>query len=68
METLGYRLKDRRKSFNLTQKDIAELLHINQVTYQGYEKDKHKPDIDTLAMLADILHTSTDYLIGRYTH
>ena len=66
METLGNRLKIRRDTLNLTQKQIAEKLNINQVTYLGYEKDKHKPDIDTLSKLADILHTSIDYLAGRY--
>ncbi len=67
METLGSRLKARRKECELTQVQIAEKLNINQVTYLGYEKDKHKPDVDTLAKLADILHTSTDYLLGRYS-
>lgn len=66
METLGYKLKSKRKSKKLTQQKIAEKLNINRVTYQGYETDKHKPDIDTLSKLADILETSTDYLLGRY--
>ncbi len=66
MESLGGRLKDRRTTMKLTQVQIAKLLDINQVTYQGYEKDKHYPDIFTLSKLADILHTSTDYLLGRY--
>lgn len=66
METLGYKIKSKRKSKKLTQQKIAEKLNINRVTYQGYETDKHKPDIDTLSKLADILETSTDYLLGRY--
>lgn len=66
MNTFGKRLKFRRKELNLTQKIIAERLNINRVTYQGYEADKHKPDIETLARIADELQTSTDYLLGRY--
>lgn len=66
METLGYKLKSKRKSKKLTQQKIAEKLNINRVTYQRYETNKHKPDIDTLSKLADILETSTDYLLGRY--
>ena len=50
----------------LTQTQIAEKLNISQVTYLGYEKDKHLPDIKTLALLAEELHTSMDYLAGRY--
>ena len=66
MRTVGERLKKNRKSQKMTQQDLADLLNINRVTYQGYESDKHKPDIDTLAKLADVLHTSTDYLLGRF--
>lgn len=66
METLGYKIKRKRKSKKLTQQKITEKLNINRVTCQGYETDKHKPDIDTLSKLADILETSTDYLLGRY--
>lgn len=66
METLGNRLKTERKKQNMTQEEMSKLLNINRVTYQGYESDKHKPDIDTLSKLADVLKTSTDYLLGRY--
>lgn len=66
METLGNRLKAKRKAMKMTQEEISKKLNIHQVTYQGYEAGKHKPDIDTLAKLADILETSTDYLLGRY--
>lgn len=65
-ETIGTRLKKRRKELNLNQNDIAEKLNINRVTYQGYESDKHKPDIDTLVKLADIFQLSIDYIAGRY--
>lgn len=68
METLGNRLKSKRKSKKITQVKISKQLNIHQVTYQGYEADKHKPDIDTLSKLADILETSTDYLLGRYSN
>ena len=66
MNTLGNRLKQGRQKLNLTQQGIADLLGLNRVTFQGYEKDKHLPDVYTLAKLADILQTSTDYLLGRY--
>jgi transcriptional regulator with XRE-family HTH domain len=66
METLGTRLRKRRKELDLTQEELSNKISINRVTYQGYESDRHKPDVDTLSKLADILHTSTDYLLGRY--
>lgn len=66
LKTFGNRLKERRKELNFTQETLSKALNINRVTYQGYETDKHKPDIETLVKLADILHTSTDFLLGRY--
>jgi transcriptional regulator with XRE-family HTH domain len=67
METFGLRLKERRNLHRLTQSQVAEQLNINQVTYQGYEKDKHKPDIDTVVKLAKLFQTTTDYLLGMYS-
>ena len=67
METIGNRLKTERKKQKLTQTEISSMLKITQATYNGYERDKHLPDIITLCKLADILKTSTDYLLGRYT-
>lgn len=66
MATLGQRMKQRRKKLNKSQQQIADLLHISQGTYNGYENDKHKPDIETLSKIADIMETSMDYLMGRY--
>ena len=66
MQTLGQRLKQCRLKSKFIQQDIAEQLDINRTTYHGYEADKHLPDVYTLAKLADILQTSTDYLLGRY--
>ena len=67
MATLGQRMKEiRKEKLKISQVEIAKKLNINQVTYQGYETDKHKPDIETLAKIADIMQTSMDYLMGRY--
>ena len=66
METIGTRLKKRRIELNMKQSDIAKILNINRVTYQGYESDKHKPDIDTLVKIADTYQLSLDYITGRF--
>jgi len=66
LEKLATKLKVERTNKNLTQFEIADILKINRVTYQGYEKGKHDPNLDTLIKLADFYKTSTDYLLGRY--
>lgn len=66
MKTIGTKLKYLRNLKNLKQEDVAEMLDINRVTYQGYEKDKHIPDIFMLCKIADIYFVSLDWLAGRY--
>ena len=62
-ETLGARLKILREKSGMTQEEIAAICNIHQATY----KDRRKPDLETLTKLADVLQTSTDYLLGRYS-
>jgi transcriptional regulator with XRE-family HTH domain len=50
---------------NMTKKEVAELLRIDQSTYGKYELGKREPDAEMLQRLADIYRTSVDYLLGR---
>lgn len=43
---------------------IAEKAGIARSTYAGYETQDRFPPIETLTKLAEILNTSTDYLVG----
>ena len=68
MIILSTRLKQLRKERRMTQQNIADHLGINVRTYQYYESDTdkaHRPDLETLVVLADLYHVSVDYLIGR---
>jgi transcriptional regulator with XRE-family HTH domain len=66
MNTIGTRLKERRKELKLTQQDIANMINKTRETYCRYELGTLNPDIETLAKIADIFKVSVDYLIGRY--
>jgi transcriptional regulator with XRE-family HTH domain len=66
MDILSERLKEERQKQNLTQKEVADKLHVDRVTYTNWELGKHKPDLDQIKEIADIFKTSVDYLIGRY--
>ena len=68
MIILCKRLKELRKEKGLTQKNVADYLGINMRTYQYYEgkDDKaHRPDLETLVILADYFDVTLDYLVGR---
>jgi transcriptional regulator with XRE-family HTH domain len=58
------RIRDLREDSDLTQKEIAEYLHIRQNTYSQYENGQRQLPIDVLIALARYYHTSTDYLLG----
>lgn len=45
---LGERLSKLRKERNLTQKDVANRLHITRSTYAQYEIDRRVPEYATL--------------------
>ena len=58
------RIRDLREDMDLTQKDIAEYLHIKQNTYSQYENGQRQLPIDSLIALARFYKTSTDYILG----
>jgi len=58
------RIRDLREDNDLTQKEIAEYLHIAQNTYSQYETGQRQLPIDVLIALARYYKTSTDYILG----
>lgn len=59
------RLKQLRQKKRLTQQEIADLVHVNRVTYTNWEKGKREPNFENLIKLADTLNTTTDFLLGK---
>jgi len=58
-------LKELRKDKGLTQKDMGDMLGISQSTYCDYENGVRRMPLAMLCYLADVLSTSTDYILGR---
>ena len=63
--TLGQKLKKLRTDKNLTQKDLADQLHVTFQTISKWENDENEPDIFTLKELAKLYDCSVDYLISE---
>ena len=57
-------LRTLREDRDLSQKDMAELLHIHQTTYSDYELGNLNIPIPVLKKLALYFDTSIDYLLG----
>lgn len=62
---LGKRIRILRENRNLTQKQLAEKLHIPNQNISNYERGFRQPDYETLQKIADFFDVSTDYLLGR---
>ena len=58
------RIRDLREDHDLTQREVAEYLHIKQNTYSQYENGQRQIPIEALIALAKFYKTSTDYILG----
>lgn len=58
------RITELRKRRNYTQQQVADYLGISRGAYANYEIGNREPDADTLAKLAELYDTTTDYILG----
>jgi transcriptional regulator with XRE-family HTH domain len=65
MNMFSTRLRASRKRKNLSQEQLAKLVNTTKATISNYENQYSTPSNDTLVKLANILETTTDYLLGR---
>lgn len=59
------RLRQLREEMGLTQKQVAQYLMYAQSTYSKYEREERSLPMSAAVKLADLYHTSIDYLAGR---
>ncbi len=64
MNTIGRRITQLRKEQGMTQEELAQKLDVSSQAVSKWENDVSCPDISILPQLADILHTTTDYLLS----
>ena len=59
------KIKDLREDHDLSQKEVAKILNISQVTYSYYEIGKRNIPLYLLIKLADYYNVTLDYIVGR---
>lgn len=64
-KNMAERLIELREKNNLSQTAVANRIGVTPALISAYEKTERNPSIDRLISLADIYHTSTDYILGR---
>ena len=60
---LGRRIKELRKTRNITQQDLAEMLGVSYQAISRWENNITSPDITALPVLANIFNVTVDYLL-----
>ncbi len=61
----GQRVRELRKSKNLTQQKLADMINVTKVSICCYEKGTRTPNLETFIDLVEKLDTTPDYLLGR---
>lgn len=59
-----YNIRSLREDNDWTQQYVAERLGVNRRTYSAYETGTNSMTPETLIQLAELYHTSVDYLLG----
>lgn len=64
-KSMAERLTELREKNHLSQTAVANRIGVTPALISAYEKTERNPSIDRLISLADVYHTSTDYILGR---
>ena len=59
-------IKALRMQKGLTQKELADLLHVTSQAVSRWEKGDVEPSIDTISEMASIFEVTTDEIIGKH--
>lgn len=66
MKILFTILKTLRKQKHITQRALADALHISQTSVSKYERGETEPDIDMIIRIADYFEISIDEFLRKY--
>lgn len=62
---LGKNLKKARTNLQLTQKNVANVIHVSRQTISNWEHEISYPSLEKLIGLSYLYHVSIDQLLGN---
>lgn len=68
-EIVGKRIAEERKRLGISQKDLLTQIFKSEKSHKtltAWEKGERLPDLDSLALMADLFHCDIGYLLGDY--
>ena len=63
MKEFSEKIKKLRREKGITQKELADLVHVERSTIAGWETKDRVPDVQILIELAAVLETTVDELL-----
>lgn len=63
MDSFGSRLKKARTDKKITQRELATLIDVSYTSISEWENGHHKPDIDTLEVMCQVLNVQPSWLL-----
>ena len=64
MSDFSKKIKELREEKELTQRDMARIFHVSQVTINRWENGETETDFDTLVEISKYFGVSVEYLLG----
>lgn len=62
--TIGEKIRNKREDMDLSQRDMAKLIPMNQSNYSKIERDVQEPSIEQLRRICQILKLDPRYLLN----
>ena len=63
IKSIGIKIRNAREDMDLTQKDMAELIPMNQSNYSKIERGIQEPNMEQLRRICQILRLDPKYLL-----
>ena len=63
-ESVRSRIEERLRALHMTQRDLAAMLGVSEVTVSRWLSGERNPSIETLSKIADALGTDTSYFFA----
>ena len=61
---IGEKIRDKREDMDLSQRDMAKLIPMNQSNYSKIERDIQEPSLEQLRRICQILKLDPRYLLN----
>ena len=62
--TIGEKIRNAREDMDLSQRDMANLIPMNQSNYSKIERDVQEPNLEQLRRICQILNLDPRYLLN----